>query len=99
MSEYERLTYYLDEQCTMIVMPQRKERIKKYIERLAELEDKLESGQLVELPCLREISFMGQKTYELLFVGKSGRVYSDLYYDFQKEAAEARLKELHEGKQ
>lgn len=46
MSEYKRLTYYLDEQCTMLVMPQRKERIKKYIERLAELEDKIESGEL-----------------------------------------------------
>ena len=50
MSKYERLTYYLDEQCTMLVMPQRKDRIEKCIERLSELEDKIENGTLVEFP-------------------------------------------------
>lgn len=48
---YERLTHYLDEKMTMLVMPQRKERIQQYIYRLAELEDKIESGQAVILPC------------------------------------------------
>ena len=49
MSKYERLTHYLDEQCTMLVIPQRKDRIEKYIERLCELEEKIENGTLVDL--------------------------------------------------
>ena len=60
MSKYERLTYYLDEQCTMLVMPRRKDRIEKCIERLSELEDKIESGKLVELPCK-----VGDTVYEV----------------------------------
>lgn len=47
MNEYKRLSYYLDEKCTMLAMPQRKERIKLYVERLAELEDKIERGELI----------------------------------------------------
>lgn len=45
--KYERMTHYLDEKKTMLVMPQRKERINQYIYRLAELEDKIESGELL----------------------------------------------------
>ena len=50
MSKYERLTHYIDEQCTMLIMPHRKELIEKYIVRLSELEDKIENGTLVEFP-------------------------------------------------
>lgn len=47
MNEYKRLSYYLDKKCTMLAMPQRKERINLYVERLAELEDKIERGELI----------------------------------------------------
>lgn len=43
----DRLTYYLDEQRTMLAMPQRKPRIELYVKTLAELEDKIEGCELV----------------------------------------------------
>lgn len=46
MNEYKRLSYYLDDNCTMLAMPQRKSRIELYVTRLAELEDKIERGEL-----------------------------------------------------
>ena len=52
MSEYKRLTSYMQVGDKIVaIQPQRKERIQAYIDRLFELEDKLESGLLKELPC------------------------------------------------
>jgi hypothetical protein len=48
MSDYKRLTSFVNGNRAMLVIPQRKERITEYVVRLAELENKLESGQLIE---------------------------------------------------
>lgn len=51
MSEYKRLTSYMQiGDKIFAIQPQRKERIQAYIDRLFELEDKIENGTLVELP-------------------------------------------------
>lgn len=51
MSEYKRLTSYMQVGDKIVaIQPQRKERIQEYINRLFELEDKIENGTLVELP-------------------------------------------------
>lgn len=67
MSEYKRLTYYLDDACTMLVMPQRKTRIELYVQRLAKLEDKIENGTLVELPLK-----VGDTVYSVGFIFRDG---------------------------
>lgn len=47
MNEYERLTSYMQVGNEVVqVVPQRKQRIQAYIDRLFDLEDKIESGEL-----------------------------------------------------
>lgn len=49
MTDYERLTRYMQVGNKVVqVIPQRKERIQAYIDRLFDLEDKIESGELCE---------------------------------------------------
>lgn len=49
---YERLTQYMQVGNNIVaIQPQRKERVQMYINRLFELEDKIENGTLIELPC------------------------------------------------
>lgn len=48
MTDYERLTRYMQVGNEVVqVIPQRKERIQAYIDRLFDLEDKIESGELI----------------------------------------------------
>lgn len=48
MTDYERLTRYMQVGNKVVqVIPQRKERIQAYIDRLFDLEDKIESGELI----------------------------------------------------
>lgn len=48
MSEYERLTSYMQVGNKVVqIVPQRKQRIQAYIDRLFDLEDKIEGGELI----------------------------------------------------
>lgn len=48
MTDYERLTRYMQVGNKVVqVIPQRKERIQNYVDRLFDLEDKIESGELI----------------------------------------------------
>lgn len=66
--------------------------------RLAELEDKLENGQLVELPCIREVKGSKGMEYHIYFIRtiepNVGSI--DYYRTRDKAQAEAKLKELQE---
>ena len=64
------------------------------IDRLAEFEDKKESGQYVGLPC---VAYNVKECKYQIISTKNGRVYASKFYRDRKEA-EARLKELQEGK-
>lgn len=95
MSEYKRLTSYMQIGDKIVaIQPQRKERIQAYIDRLFELEDKMESGLLLELPC---IAYNVKECRYQIISTKNGRIYASKLYRNRKEA-EARLKELQEGK-
>ena len=49
MKDYERLTSYMQVGDKVVaIQPQRKERIQAYIDRLFELEDKIDSGELCD---------------------------------------------------
>lgn len=67
---------------------------------LAKLEDKLESGQLVELPCIREVKGATGTEYHIYFIRtiepNIGSI--DYYRTRDKAQAEAHLKELQEDK-
>ena len=120
MSEYKRLTSYMQIGNNIVaIQPQRKERIQAYIDRLFELEDKIENGTLVELPCkvgddvyyIKDYGFgrkraermhvvgfnFGNGNKEIKVVGSYGEQAWGIYTT--KEAAEAKLKELQEGKE
>lgn len=70
----------------------------KLYNRLAELEDKLESGELVELPCIKEIKRSGRTEYHIYFIRTIEPCIGsiDYYLTTDKSKAEARLKELQE---
>ncbi len=75
------------------------EQFKKACNRLAELEDKLESGELLELPCLRKVKdYVDGSLYEFVFLNEYNQVCVSSYYDDELQEAEARLKELQEQK-
>ena len=95
MSKYERLTGYMQVGDKLYaIQPQRKERIQAYIDRLFELEDKIEAGTLVELPCIREI-----EDCFFVYFDNSSNGTIDNYICDSREAAEARLAELKGGKE
>lgn len=112
MSEYKRLTIKNEKYGSVDVVndlgeavsPNCGEVTKKALERLSELEDKLEAGTLVELPCKvgDTVCIVGRKyragSYES-FINTGKFRYSDIekFGDIvflTREAAEARLKEL-----
>lgn len=68
------------------------------VDRLAEFEDKLESGQLVELPCIKTLTDQKGILYRVYFMnyawGENGII--DFYSYRSEKEAEARLKELQE---
>lgn len=68
------------------------------LNRLAELEDKLESGRLVELPCVKTLTDHKGVLYRVYFMnyawGENGII--DFYSYHSEKEAEARLKELQE---
>lgn len=82
-------------------------------DRLAELEDKLENGTLIELPCVREInSFLGKyeavyfkgdfNTIQECVVGSIKEGWEIIAYygnAHHKAIAEAKLEELKKGKE
>ena len=61
-------------------------------ERLYELEDKIENGTLIELPC---VAYNVKECRYQIISTKNGRVYVSKFYRDRKEA-EAKLKELQE---
>lgn len=63
-----------------------------FYNRLAELEDKLENGQLVELPCL--VNTLSPKYKVIVYRGKDGALYKT--HQFETREAETRLKELRD---
>lgn len=107
MSEYKRLTsgnfdgqceyydYYIDG-CRIgyFILKCQECPHKERYDRLKEFEDKKESGQLVELPC---IAYNVKECRYQIISTKNGRIYASKLYRDRKEA-EARLKELQEGK-
>lgn len=60
--------------------------------RLYELEDKIENGTLVELPC---VAYNVKECKYQIISTKNGRVYASKFYRDRKEA-ETKLKELQE---
>lgn len=72
-----------------------KVQFKKACNKLAELEDELENGTLVELPCIRQThNHKGQSIYRVYFINHDWGGAID-YYEFRDEAeAEKRLEEL-----
>lgn len=44
------------------------------LNRLAELEDKIENGTLIELPCIRRIKFGCIDTVELVYIQRNGTI-------------------------
>lgn len=60
--------------------------------RLHELEDKIENGTLIELPC---VAYNVKECRYQIISTKNGRVYVSRFYRDRKEA-EAKLKELQE---
>lgn len=61
------------------------------IDRLAEYEDKLESGQMIELPCKRTAKSTLPK-YEVVFIDKYGKIVVERFVD--EPSADRRLAEL-----
>lgn len=70
----------------------------KVIERLAELEDKIENGKYIELPCLKDVYMLScvnvVRCKELIYLREGGVVQTDLYEETEFYQAERRLAEL-----
>lgn len=64
------------------------------LNRLVELEDKIESGKILELPCKMKlnISDCNVDVYQIIYSGKYGYMRTEIVYG--EVEAEARLKEL-----
>lgn len=95
MKEYERLTKWEHENCASVngLSPIDKD-MANAINRLAELEDKIENGTLIEFP--RIVPPIKYNNYSLWSVEYVNRAYGNISTDFYgtKEDAEERLKEL-----
>ena len=107
MSEYKRLTakkedrYWEQEEFWQSAEEPSYEEIEELYSRLAELEDKIESGRLVELP-KPFIEQQKEEPYAWQVFHAKVDIYAaagkDIFPKENKESAEARLKELQEGK-
>lgn len=107
MSEYKRLTakkedrYWEQEEFWQSAEEPSYEENEKLYSRLAELEDKIESGRLVELP-KPFIEQQKEEPYAWQVFHAKVDIYAaagkDIFPKENKESAEARLKELQEGK-
>ena len=92
MSEYKRLTErYIDEQEINCVRGLAWDG--EILHRLAELEDRIENGTLVELP---RIIHPNEQEWFVQYQYESGIIDYNIFYS--KAEAEARLKELQEKK-
>ena len=89
MKGYKRLTVRLANNEIGCLQEYRKDDL---IQRLAELEDKIENGTLIELPC---VAYNVKECRYQIISTKNGRVYVSKFYRDRKEA-EAKLKELQE---
>lgn len=125
MSEYKRLTakkedrYWEQDEFWQSAQEPSYEEIEELYSRLAELEDKIENGMLVELPCNCKIGDLVYGVADFLSKPKLGILtcieitkyciqygivdkrlmrhdVKYVYYPAEKEAAEAKLKELQE---
>ena len=68
MKKYERLTCVIDGEARVMETEfESKWAMQKAVDRLAELEDKIENGTLIELPCVRQIN-SGLGKYEAVFL-------------------------------
>lgn len=69
-----------------------------FLERLAELEDKLESGKLIELPCLRKTTLKWKDKeiiqYQLVYLNQYGDVCTTIYGEDELKEAKQKLKDL-----
>ena len=89
MSEYERFTQRVDSgfvselDCRIAY------------NKLSSIEDKIENGTLIELPC---VAYNVKECKYQIISTKNGRVYASKFYRDRKEA-EAKLKELEEKQQ
>ena len=89
MSEYERFTQRVDSgfvselDCRIAY------------NKLSSIEDKIENGTLIELPC---VAYNVKECKYQIISTKNGRVYVSKFYRDRKEA-EAKLKELEEKQQ
>ena len=119
--KYERITERTNDGVNDVIKVRIYKALDEIIERLAYLEDKIEDGTLVELPCkigdklyyvnkytrgprletydIRAIGIEGNEPYVRLFTDKDWLFFggSDEDVFFNREAAEARLKELKEN--
>lgn len=87
MKDYKRLTQYMQVgNKTVAIQPQRKERIQLYIDRLFELEDKIESGELCEREQLvKDILIPLCKTFDSI---KDYWNYYEIIYLIKEKARE-----------
>ena len=114
MMKYDRLTERRETPLTMSMWGGSIKDLRVY-NRLIELENKIEQGTLIELPCkvgdTVYVIIKAENGYALLkdicdgFMVKDGEIYIGLQtynvgtnkYDFTREEAEKRLKELQNG--
>lgn len=93
--KYERITCVIGgEARVMETKFESKETMQKAVDRLAELEDKIESGKMLGLPCKMKlnISDCNVDVYQIIYSGKYGYMRTEIVYG--EVEAEARLKEL-----
>lgn len=62
--------------------------------RLAELEDKIEAGTLIEIPCIRKLNIGGMDCVEAVYIQHNGTIGECVCLN--EAEAEAKLKELRE---
>lgn len=80
MSEYKRLTkrncagYVVTAKPMMSGYSNIQAAEEELLERLAELEDKIEAGTLVELPSVRKINIAGMDCVEAVYVQRNGTI-------------------------
>lgn len=63
--------------------------------RLAELEDKIENGTLIQLPCVRKIKFAGFDYVEAVYIQHNGTIGECICLN--ETEAEKKLKEIRNG--
>lgn len=94
MSEYKRLTEKSPQ--LKVPYPAKENSLQDCITRLAELEDEIENGTSVRLPCIRETLSNGAK-WELVYLNKYSQIITETFDIDELDEAEAKLRELKGG--